>query len=156
MFWYKYVLGITFSGFNIAPDIWDRPRMTTIANWVDPLLFIFGSTSGFLVGKIFAGIDIFWEILVLSVIFSLFIDYLILSEISALYQQKTPIKSHNALFARIFILWRIFIPDIFIASTLAAFVTKITFSKKEILKLIFLAQALRCLCILLFVAITPI
>ena len=156
MFWYKYVLGIAFSGSNIAPDVWVRPWMVTISNWADPLLFIFGSTSGFLLGKLFVGTDIFWEILVLSILFSLIIDYLILSEISALYQQKSSIKSHNSLFAWIFVLWRIFVPDIFIASTLAAFVTKITFSKKQILKLIFLAQGLRIVLIVILVATMPI
>ncbi|MBB1554221.1 hypothetical protein HG442_002295 [Candidatus Gracilibacteria bacterium] len=143
------MLGISYSHAGIRPNFLAPWAFRTGGEfmWYEPYWFLLISGSGTILfeldSQFFQWISEIWWIFLTSIIVSAIIDYLILSEISAFYQQKISIKSHNSLFSWIFVLWRIFIPDIFIVSTLTALVTKITFSKKQILGLVFLAHILR-------------
>ena len=104
---------------------------------------IFTSSSGMLI------IDEkgFIEILSVAAILWILLDFLILSRISSKnkkFLQNNPEKTaKNSHFIIFFIFWRIFLPDIFIASSLSAYCFRMGLSKIQILLISLCAQSVR-------------
>lgn len=86
-------------------------------------------------------------IFTVSVIFGVLLDFLILSSIASKNQkflQNNPEKSaKNPHFIIFFIFWRIFLPDIFVASSLSAHYSRMTLNKKQIFLISFWVQLIR-------------
>ena len=86
-------------------------------------------------------------IFTVSVIFGVLLDFLILSSIASKNQkflQNNPEKTaKNSHFIIFFIFWRIFLPDIFIASSLSAYCFRMGLSKIQILLISLCAQSVR-------------
>lgn len=105
-------------------------------SWL-PFMFLVNWGIQYFVLKLF-GIVVF---------FGIFLDFLSLSFISSKNQkflQNHPEKiSKNKTFITFFILWRFFLPDIFVASSLSAHFTRMNLSKMQIFILASVAQILR-------------
>ena len=86
-------------------------------------------------------------IFTVSVIFGVLLDFLILSRISSKNKkllQNNPEKSaKNSHFIIFFIFWRIFLPDIFIVSSLSAHYFRMNLNKKQIFLILLCAQSVR-------------
>ena len=88
-------------------------------------------------------------IFTVSVIFGVLLDFLILSRISSKitqFLQDNPEKlPKNIIFIIFFTFWRIFLPDIFIVSSLSAHYFRMNLNKKQIFLISLCAQSVRIL-----------
>ena len=88
-------------------------------------------------------------IFTVSVIFGVLLDFLILSRISSKntqFLQDNPEKlPKNIIFIIFFTFWRIFLPDIFIVSSLSAHSFRMNLNKKQIFLISLCAQSVRIL-----------
>lgn len=88
-------------------------------------------------------------IFTVSVIFGVLLDFLILSRISSKntqFLQDNPEKlPKNIIFIIFFTFWRIFLPDIFIVSSLSAHYFRVNLNKKQIFLISLCAQSVRIL-----------
>lgn len=94
-------------------------------------------------------LSVYFGIVFVTILVSIMLDYTILSEISAYNKRKNIKYSHNKLFSQIFIVLRMFLPDVFLISTLTGIVTKITLNRKQIIRLVIISQLLRLLIIII-------
>lgn len=91
----------------------------------------------------------FIEILSMAAILWILLDFLILSRISSKntqFLQDNPEKlPKNIIFIIFFTFWRIFLPDIFIVSSLSAHYFRMNLNKKQIFLISLCAQSVRIL-----------
>lgn len=145
--WWYNSLGVSMHFMHIIPDIWVYDQRDAILHWHHSILYILTSTSGYLMvilpGDEVPYIQVLYGMIFSTMIIGIILDYLILSEISDFYKRKNIQKSHNKIFAYFYVIWRVLLPDIFVASTISALGCKITLSRKNIFLLSVLAQILR-------------
>lgn len=157
--WYQF-FGVTFSSSTPTPVIWQEKRQVDLVTWADQAIMFVTSGSWFLISRIIDGgygwyWEIFFGIVVVSALFAIILDYLTLSEISTYNKRKNVENPNNTFFSYFFVTWRIFLPDIFIASSIAALASRMTLTKKQILTRVLLVQILRIALIILIIWLNP-